>query len=161
MPIQAIIQLPLHFNPRSHEGSDAFLHQPIPESSRISTRAPTRGATHCRRCHVCYVQISTRAPTRGATNMHFILWIIFCYFNPRSHEGSDVGNAVSMAVSTISTRAPTRGATYLSTDDRDIMDISTRAPTRGATAICCTKHKSIADFNPRSHEGSDWNRPIP
>ena len=36
--------------------------------------------------------------------------------------------------------------------------ISIHAPTRGATPPCITLWWNIHDFNPRSHEGSDYTR---
>ena len=63
----SLLLLICDFNPRSHEGSDLLpsLASRIPDE--ISIHAPTRGATFC--CGCC---------------------INCCgYFNPRSHEGSD------------------------------------------------------------------------
>ena len=101
----------IHFNPRSHEGSDCK-GSPSTASARISIHAPTRGATirligqqeaqqfqstlpRGERLHhleVCSLQhlISIHAPTRGATNWTPSLILSMKYFNPRSHEGSDV-----------------------------------------------------------------------
>ncbi len=60
------VNLLIDFNPRSHEGSDAFLHilrtYPV-----ISIHAPTRGATFRVVIKNPAVKISIHAPTRGAT----------------------------------------------------------------------------------------------
>ena len=99
----------LHFNPRSHEGSDGTdggsrLNLPI------SIHAPTRGATPLMRSEYRALRISIHAPTRGAT-MYISVPIVATRFqstlprgerqnrrgqkntlrnfNPRSHEGSD------------------------------------------------------------------------
>ena len=105
------------------------------------------------------------------------------YFNPRSHEGSDVAVADRMRAVDISIHAPTRGATLDSNHLFRESRISIHAPTRGATYA----HRQISFggefqstlprgerpivlyllslesyFNPRSHEGSDngrfWSR---
>ena len=111
-------------------------------AQRISTRAPTRGATS--------------AQTAGGTFMLFLLAPL--------HEGRPNGGSGGPPMWGISTRAPTRGATYREkpyplTDEqfllaplhegrlREIFNehfcllISTRAPTRGATAFF---HKTIS-----------------
>ena len=98
------------FNPRSHEGSDlATIH--IYSSIHISIHAPTRGATDSMDQGKQIDPISIHAPTRGATGMRctgrrccgfqstlprgerrYVVKVHSCnhYFNPRSHEGSDV-----------------------------------------------------------------------
>ena len=100
------------------------------------------------------------------------------YFNPRSHEGSDISSLpAAILVSSISIHAPTRGATGCPYSYGCISCISIHAPTRGATSgllytatrnqafqstlprgerPCSTPHVAIgSNFNPRSHEGSD------
>ncbi len=57
----------LHFNPRSHEGSDEQF-------------SAFRGIVSI---------ISIHAPTRGATRIDLIIIFRSSHFNPRSHEGSD------------------------------------------------------------------------
>ena len=57
------------------------------------------------------------------------------YFNPRSHERSDIHSSVA-------------GTKWR---------ISIHAPTRGATGKVCGQYNSAQDFNPRSHERSDHN----
>ena len=100
------------------------------------------------------------------------------YFNPRSHEGSDILKLSFAPCAAISIHAPTRGATIKSLkkicqlrnfnprshegsdglpgqrpDESNV--ISIHAPTRGATGTHPrnTCHQNY--FNPRSHEGSD------
>ena len=81
------------------------------------------------------------------------------YFNPRSHERSDVLCEQVYSVSTISIHAPTRGATLSSIlYQRDIKFQSTlpREERR------CDEGISRGDkhnFNPRSHERSDEKTP--
>ena len=55
-----------HFNPRSREGSDQCdIH--TKDGSKISIRAPARGATKSDAAPVLPLFISIRAPARGAT----------------------------------------------------------------------------------------------
>ena len=129
----------MHFNPRSHEGSDRG-EKSIKRKFSISIHAPTRGAT----VRVTAVQIhppciSIHAPTRGATLYHAHCQISDIY---------------------ISIHAPTRGATSLQIEDNYIHMISIHAPTRGATGQIRCLRCGILHFNPRSHEGSDHIRRV-
>ena len=122
---------------------------------KISIHAPTRGATcNLLRSLVSRI-ISIHAPTRGATLkcLHScLLWIafqstlprgerptkgwgkdMFLYFNPRSHEGSDIVTKTTGADRPISIHAPTRGATRDIAGKLAFLIISIHAPTRGAT----------------------------
>ena len=121
----------VYFNPRSHERSD-YMRNGYENATCISIHAPTRGATVSNLPAYAYVKISIHAPTRGATIQHLkayantvfqstlpreerlprrmmLIWLF--YFNPRSHERSDldaIGKGISIM---ISIHAPTRGAT--------------------------------------------------
>ena len=99
-----------NFNPRSHEGSD-LCQGNCTLVQEISIHAPTRGATFIRDCEKAIGKISIHAPTRGATMLvmfddcglvfqstlprgerlrPLIMSALSSYFNPRSHEGSDL-----------------------------------------------------------------------
>ena len=100
-----------YFNPRSHERSDVTVTQPEPEK-KISIHAPTRGATIFFSRFRRSSGISIHAPTRGATPLTAGLITLSDYFNPRSHERSDlVRTGKIMSDVLISIHAPTRGAT--------------------------------------------------
>ena len=94
--------------PREERPSAPFSSSPI---WQISIHAPTRGATHASISLSSCGDISIHAPTRGATYKYAVdigilsfqstlpreerrFWIIcrtsLVYFNPRSHERSDV-----------------------------------------------------------------------
>ena len=99
------------------------------------------------------------------------------YFNPRSHERSDLKRCKYMRYKIISIHAPTRGATFSLNEVLRCPDISIHAPTRGATVPASASHSSVVfqstlpreerpgsfpaavglmlHFNPRSHERSD------
>ena len=121
--------------------------------------------------------ISIHAPTRGATfkQKNVAIFYIFQSTLPRGERPN--GNEPVHLYATISIHAPTRGATSCglkyshsavisihaptrgaTNDTHGIVEywlISIHAPTRGATyawGVWCTAH---ANFNPRSHEGSD------
>ena len=100
-----------------------------------------------------------------------------CYFNPRSHKGSDVDGLLTWISTIISIHAPTRGATFFYILCPCILMISIHAPTRGATKSISpvqspteisihapTRGATLRfhdtqfrqrNFNPRSHKGSD------
>ena len=100
----------------------------------ISIHAPTRGATITIFANFIFHIISIHAPTRGATIPgHGHLW----------HTAM------------ISIHAPTRGATVSYIAARKRFGISIHAPTRGATPMGVQYLPVSADFNPRSHKGSD------
>ena len=56
----------------------------------------------------------------------------------------------------ISIHTPTKGATYLSSKLESIWAISIHTPTKGATDDWLKDHSVCKDFNPHSHEGSDF-----
>ena len=101
------------------------------------------------------------------------------YFNPRSHEGSDkilhiLHNIISIFQSTLPRRERlpisnerSRKITFQSTLPRRERQsrayqyclwaiISIHAPTKGATRDIAAFDAYLRDFNPRSHEGSDY-----
>ena len=82
----------LYFNPRSHEGSDLLHLRCMFRLIFISIHAPTRGATVLPEDVFDCIAISIHAPTRGATRRRWIYHTCQKDFNPRSHEGSDMGN---------------------------------------------------------------------
>ena len=63
------------------------------------------------------------------------------YFNPRSHERSDLMPTTAVDRSEISIHAPTRGATPSRSLTISPISISIHAPTRGAT--CMSYHKAM------------------
>ena len=78
-----------NFNPRSHEGSDANGCRRISDYGAFQSSLP-RGERRLYP-HKSYSKrkISILAPTRGATVPICKNILPICYFNPRSHEGSD------------------------------------------------------------------------
>ena len=78
------------------------------------------------------------------------------YFNPRSHERSDHESSNTTFDRLISIHAPTRGATRNPLVYQSRSVISIHAPTRGATIHIKFIAVMFLNFNPRSHERSDW-----
>ena len=164
-----------HFNPRSHEGSDVksavtFIQQ------TISIHAPTRGATFIALVSSLSYGFQSTLPRgerqqrdqRHSRNCYFNprshegsdysrLWALLLhqYFNPRSHEGSDSISFDICTMTAISIHAPTRGATEVDPAKYYDQGISIHAPTRGATRRFLKFSPEQGNFNPRSHEGSD------
>ena len=77
--------------------------------------------------------ISIHAPTGGATWPEWKYSARWRNFNPRSHGGSDCGNAKEFRKQAISIHAPTGGATVWGGLTDNITGISIHAPTGGAT----------------------------
>ncbi len=95
-----------------HEGR-LYICQIGEALQKISTHAPTRGATHAVPESFRAAAISTHAPTRGATNIQMQSWIPGRDFNSRPYTRGDLPRSITMAFyNLISTHAPTRGATY-------------------------------------------------
>ena len=89
------------------EGAKAYYNVAI-----ISTHAPTGGATNFRSLYETGNFISIHAPTGGATVVAVCMSMLWIYFNPRSHGGSDVELMFYDEFIPISIHAPTGGATY-------------------------------------------------
>ena len=124
-----------HFNPRSHEGSDANGCRRLSYYRTFQSSLP-RGErlTHT----FIYVKIlifQSSLPRGERPLLTWKLQQLSAYFNPRSHEGSDARKSIATCVNSISILAPTRGAT-------------------NGDFLSFPQNK---DFNPRSHEGSDSN----
>ena len=124
----------MHFNPRSHEGSDLIAPVTVPSPIDISIHAPTRGATKYPRQALSWTLFQSTLPRGERQSSAFLHWskkifqstlprgerlwemvVIFSqkYFNPRSHEGSDEGDMYRLISHSISIHAPTRGATAI------------------------------------------------
>ena len=121
----------MHFNPRSHEGSDQTALIIARERWIFQSTLP-RGE---RRLQIWVMKCSLRFQStlpRGERHKRPLFFVCEANFNPRSHEGSD------QTLSSV----------------RCSPQISIHAPTRGAT-VGIIDRKEILYFNPRSHEGSD------
>ena len=121
-----------NFNPRSREGSDDSTPSYLQEYL-ISIHAPARGATAKSVGSLKAVVISIHAPARGATKASCFSSHLYSHFNPRSREGSDVGENLKLLKGDISIHAPARGATFRKRHSIVHILISIHAPARGAT----------------------------
>ena len=83
--------IPTYFNPRSHEGSDVPWIHHSQEVIVISIHAPTRGATFIALVSSLSYGFQSTLP-RGERQQRDQRHSRNCYFNPRSHEGSDNTN---------------------------------------------------------------------
>ena len=124
----------IHFNPRSHKGSDRKITSLVDAFFLFQSTLP-QGERHwvCRQC-ITYVTISIHAPTRGATETEVVspLSTIFQSTLPQGERRQRARSPPGPWK--ISIHAPTRGATYLAVLKGWITLISIHAPTRGATA---------------------------
>ena len=82
-----------YFNPRSHEGSDGSLDLYY-NYLLISIHAPTRGATFTRIVHYFHYLFQSTLPRGERRYSPGTVHRQWHYFNPRSHEGSDVQKLV-------------------------------------------------------------------
>ena len=125
-----------------------------PFNFNISIHAPTRGATVEPPITKGCVLFQSTLP-REERPLSNELKSSIRYFNPRSHERSDVKFLHGDGFVLISIHAPTRGATRLLAIIHQLLFISIHAPTRGATYHYRFNAIPYTYFNPRSHERSD------
>ena len=127
-----------YFNPHSHEGSDADLRLVLHQYRYFNPHSH-EGSDFSLQFHVP----------------------VLLYFNPHSHEGSDPSAKQSSNRRIISIHTPTRGATKGRLFLYNRLKISIHTPTRGATFFPTSISLKYCDFNPHSHEGSDFEVPTP
>ena len=152
----SVIALPFDFNPRSHEGSDPALLS-VPGSDVYFNPRSHEGSDGCTLSVIALPFDFNPRSHEGSDPRREKLKIADHDFNPRSHEGSDgkVIKRVKPPVH-ISIRAPTRGATPVRSNFSPTAVFQSALP-RGERRVVGIPFKGIRDFNPRSHEGSDCN----
>ena len=143
----------------------------------ISIHAPTKGATDITKTIVYFYQFQSTLPRRerhqiifNPTDAQLFQSTLprrerhgqFRSFNKRvgisihaPTKGATLSSENSFSNIHISIHAPTKGATLKKFKNPEISAISIHAPTKGATSKQCREHQKSANFNPRSHEGSD------
>ena len=143
----------MNFTTRSSEGSDDLLRN-IPYNSLISIHAPARGATTAFFALVKLGLFQSTLPRRERRSYRAFhpLW---CYFNPRSREGSDLWSfhdTIRPAIfqSTLPRRERRTHAVYSSS----FSAFQSTLPRRERRSHF-QRTKSQCYFNPRSREGSD------
>ena len=144
----------LHFNPRSHEGSDkeivGFQHL----RGRISILAPTRGATYIINSQFTKTLFQSSLP-RGERQCRHGVFLLSHNFNPRSHEGSDLKKAAVWLKGYLFQSSLPRGERlYWQRVSGSIITFQSSLP-RGERLLRRGLKNGALDFNPRSHEGSD------
>ena len=100
----------------------------------ISIHAPTKGATILNGRHDADRWISIHAPTKGATRIFIFPRLSYSYFNPRSHEGSDLESRYHPCFSIFQSTLPRRERLKQVSEPADGRAISIHAPTKGATS---------------------------
>ncbi len=99
--------------------------------------------------------ISTHAPTKGATSAAVIAAVCNVDFNPRSHKGSDLLQALVNNLRGDFNPRSHKGSDCERRVIAPAVSISTHAPTKGATRARAEQPRKVLYFNPRSHKGSD------
>ena len=102
---------------------------------------------------LCIISIHT--PTKGATRLHLCLLLLFQYFNPHSHEGSDLVTDSPPFSCSISIHTPTKGATHFFLQLRQSFSYFNPHSHEGSDASFTIAFSFCVNFNPHSHEGSD------
>ena len=142
-PISAALSpIPVNFNPRSDERSDDHRQASNLHIHRISSHAPTNGAT-LRICpRTLYIQISIHAPTNGATIvLHALLSVPPFQSTLRRTERRGL-TCHRRLCKRISIHAPTNGATCVASCPSIVFNISIHAPTNGATSLLSESARS-------------------
>ena len=142
-----------HFNPRSHERSDAAL-LPAIGRIKISIHAPTRGATEGKRKLLLIIDFNPRSHERSDKRMGGAI-SGKRDFNPRSHERSDMPATIGITVTSIfQSTLPREERQTAAEATAQAMDFNPRSHERSDTSMNTTRTVS-SNFNPRSHERSD------
>ena len=100
----------VNFNPRSHERSDNIQNLTFALTKRFQSTLPREERLGRRAFLMELDEFQSTLPREERQYIHSLL-ILLTYFNPRSHERSDVLLHVLSYVFDISIHAPTRGAT--------------------------------------------------
>ena len=139
-----------NFNPRSHEGSDRAAVRLNLAARKFQSTLPRRE----RRQMLCSTkttyQFQSTLPRRERRKEPEQKCWDLCYFNPRSHEGSDESSTSNTTKTLISIHAPTKGATKATYGYFNDMSISIHAPTKGATVenVACKFKNKISIHAP-------------
>ena len=122
----------------------------------ISIHAPAKGATMLFRCRqILVITFQSTLPRRERLHSLRYPSCFSLHFNPRSREGSDLGDQRAGQTNIISIHAPAKGATasgngyYLFNGD-----FNPRSR-EGSDSGMSGSSGVIDNFNPRSREGSD------
>ena len=124
-----------YFNPRSHKGSDRLRDLIYRIRIRFQPTLPQRERLVRTGVEAAYHKISTHAPTKGATSgFQGVCW--FKRFQPTLPQRERLNLRFKVRnLLFISTHAPTKGATSEGFYGCPAGPISTHAPTKGATNL--------------------------
>ena len=130
--MEAIVNLIVDFNPRSHERSDDSWLRYMVQKIAISIHAPTRGATDKSILWSRSIRFQSTLP-REERQVSSVTTCLPTNFNPRSHERSDF---------------------FPNIDIPDVAGFQSTLP-REERRCSFQTISIICNFNPRSHERSD------
>ena len=115
-----------------------------------------KGATQCPPRSLCRGFVSIHAPMKGATSFTKSWMITSISFNPRTHEGCDLGiGTTGRHNSVVSIHAPMKGATDSVLVELVVILCFNPRTHEGCDAQDGGSGKAMESFNPRTHEGCD------
>ena len=145
----------VNFNPRSHERSDSFKIFVSLFFTLFQSTLP-REERHQSECILCQCSNHFNPRSHERSDVVGVGAIAAAAdFNPRSHERSDNLPSSHFQLHLISIHAPTRGATYNTSIVLLKHTFQSTLP-REERQSHLTASLYVHDFNPRSHERSDW-----
>ena len=144
--------VPIHFNPRAHEGHDnnTFL---LHNAGFISIHVPTRGTTAGKRKNDQHQNNFNPRAHEGHDNLWPLTIPSDNDFNPRAHEGHDRIPYAWGSEKFISIHVPTRGTTVSSANVLIHIYISIHVPTRGTT-LCLLSCRYLDIFQSTCPRGA-------
>ena len=167
----------IYFNPRSHEGSDAFSIVSVSSFALFQSTLPRRERLSYLGALASGFMISIHAPTKGATNKYCFYSTFNKFqstlprrerrrgcirsgahtnFNPRSHEGSDSKNFPGTgSCRNFNPRSHEGSDCILSIFRLQFKKFQSTLPRRERPDDQKSLVRTYTNFNPRSHKGSD------
>ena len=147
-----------NFNPRSHEGSDAYKSAKIPAIADFNPRSHEGSDKSFAIPHATYFYFNPRSH-EGSDCANNSLLCSPGHFNPRSHEGSDQAERLKVRQYWYFNPCSHEGSDDILLEFASSMLLFQSTLPRGERQIQVLFPDQIVHFNPRSHEGSDICQP--
>ena len=147
-----------NFNPRSHEGSDAYKSAQIPAIADFNPRSHEGSDKSFAIPHATYFYFNPRSH-EGSDCANNSLLCSPGHFNPRSHEGSDQAERLKVRQYWYFNPCSHEGSDDILLEFASSMLLFQSTLPRGERQIQVLFPDQIVHFNPRSHEGSDICQP--
>ena len=144
-----------NFNPHSHEGSDWEVAMITDEFREFQSTLPWREWRKEVGSANADLAFQSTLPWREWLQIRTIYYF-YVHFNPHSHEGSDTSLPKYYIGQIISIHTPMKGVTLQRRKRKKRREFQSTLPWR--EWLCFLTHVLLpADFNPHSHEGSDYS----